>query len=98
MRTGEPGERLYAAMGTGQVSWSGVSSSAMPGERISGFGLGRARPEMAVADLRCSFCGKPKSQVLKLIAGPSEAVAICNECVALCGEIIAEELTEDDPA
>ncbi|HZL54091.1 MAG TPA: ClpX C4-type zinc finger protein [Solirubrobacteraceae bacterium] len=53
---------------------------------------------MAVADLRCSFCGKPKSQVLKLIAGPTPAVAICNECVELCGEIIAEELTEDDPA
>ena len=37
----------------------------------------------------CSFCGKPKSEVSSLIAGPG--VYICNECVGLCNEIIAEE-------
>jgi hypothetical protein len=39
--------------------------------------------------LLCSFCGKNKDQVEKLIAGP--AVYICDQCVALCDDIIAEE-------
>ncbi len=39
--------------------------------------------------LRCSFCGKGQSDVIKLIAGPM--VYICDECVVLCNEIIAEE-------
>jgi ATP-dependent Clp protease ATP-binding subunit ClpX len=39
--------------------------------------------------LRCSFCGKPKTEVGKLIAGPG--VYICNECVGLCGEILQKE-------
>ena len=30
----------------------------------------------------CSFCGKPQSEVERLIAGPG--VFICNECVELC--------------
>lgn len=36
----------------------------------------------------CSFCGKNKSEVNTLIAGPSNY--ICNECVDLCFEIIHE--------
>ena len=39
-------------------------------------------------NLTCSFCGKDRSQVEVLIAGPG--VAICNECVDLCDEIIAD--------
>jgi hypothetical protein len=34
----------------------------------------------------CSFCGKPNTQVAKLVAGPG--VYICDECVALCQLII----------
>lgn len=37
----------------------------------------------------CSFCGKPQTEVVKLIAGPG--VFICNDCVALCGTIVAQE-------
>ena len=37
----------------------------------------------------CSFCGKSKEDVQKLISGPS--VFVCNECVALCNEIIKED-------
>ncbi|MDN5380234.1 ATP-dependent Clp protease ATP-binding subunit ClpX [Thermodesulfobacterium sp.] len=40
-------------------------------------------------ELRCSFCGKPQSEVRKLIAGSS--AYICNECVELCNEILEEE-------
>lgn len=37
----------------------------------------------------CSFCGKPKEEVKKLISGP--AVFVCNECVKLCNDIIHED-------
>jgi ATP-dependent Clp protease ATP-binding subunit ClpX len=37
----------------------------------------------------CSFCGKTRKQVRKLIAGPG--VMICDECVNLCVEILEEE-------
>ena len=40
--------------------------------------------------VRCSFCGKQRGEVKKLIAGPN--VYICNECVALCSEIVQEDL------
>ncbi len=40
--------------------------------------------------LRCSFCGKPESQVRKLIAGPN--AYICEACVGICLEIIEDEL------
>ncbi|MDR1354268.1 MAG: ATP-dependent Clp protease ATP-binding subunit ClpX [Oscillospiraceae bacterium] len=39
--------------------------------------------------LRCSFCGKLKDQVTRIIAGPG--VCICNECVALCQGVLEEE-------
>jgi hypothetical protein len=37
----------------------------------------------------CSFCGKTRKDVRKLITGPS--VHICDECVELCGEVLAGE-------
>ena len=40
-------------------------------------------------DLSCSFCGKSRRDVRKLISGPK--VFICDECVNLCNEIIARE-------
>ena len=42
----------------------------------------------------CSFCGKPQSQVNRLIAG--NGVYICDECVGVCLSIIEDE--EDDSA
>lgn len=38
----------------------------------------------------CSFCGKSKEEVKKLISGPP-GVFVCNECVKLCNDIIKEE-------
>jgi hypothetical protein len=38
----------------------------------------------------CSFCGKGRDQVNRLVAG--SGVFICNECVAVCDVILAEEL------
>ena len=37
----------------------------------------------------CSFCGKHKDAVAKLIVG--EEVAICNECVELCETLLKDE-------
>ena len=45
--------------------------------------------------LRCSFCGKPQSQVRRLIAGND--AYICDECVRLCLNILGDELEEDYP-
>lgn len=42
---------------------------------------------MEKTELCCSFCGKPKSMVKQLVAGP-DGVFICDECVALCADII----------
>ena len=39
--------------------------------------------------LCCSFCGKERQAVAKLIAGPG--VYICNECVELCTHILVEQ-------
>lgn len=40
----------------------------------------------------CSFCGKPKNAVKKLIVG--DGVAICDHCIELCGDLILDE-TDD---
>lgn len=45
-------------------------------------------------DLCCSFCGKHRDQVRKLIAGPND-VYICDECIDLCSEIIEEEFDDE---
>jgi ATP-dependent Clp protease ATP-binding subunit ClpX len=42
-----------------------------------------------VDDIACSFCGKRRSEVRKLISGPN--VYVCDECVALCNEIIEQD-------
>lgn len=44
-------------------------------------------------ELNCSFCGRTKKNVKKLIAGP--CVYICAECIGLCSQIIFEEYGEN---
>ena len=52
-------------------------------------------------ELRCSFCGKTRSQVSKLIQGPG-GVYICDECVHACADMIdgaeadVDEVEEDE--
>ena len=46
----------------------------------------------------CSFCGKPETDVNRLIAGPG--VFICNECILLCEQILDEDyddVVKDNP-
>ncbi len=40
-------------------------------------------------EFHCSFCGKQRSDVRKLISGPR--VFICDECVTLCNDILQKE-------
>ncbi len=40
--------------------------------------------------VRCSFCGKSRDAVRRLIAGP-EGIFICDDCVEVCMDIIEEE-------
>lgn len=42
-----------------------------------------------IGAMRCSFCGKGKADVAKLIAGPQ--VFICNECVNICIEVVIDD-------
>ncbi len=40
--------------------------------------------------LFCSFCGKPKELVKRLIAGPN-GIYICDECIEVCREVMKED-------
>ncbi len=48
-----------------------------------------SRAESGDNQFRCSFCGKAREEVRKLVAGPT--VYICDECIDLCNDIIAED-------
>lgn len=47
-------------------------------------------------DLRCSFCGKDRDSVRRLISGPG--VYICDGCVQLCNEVLARTGPPQPPA
>lgn len=62
----------------------------------------KAAPEYAT-HIQCSFCGKHRGQVDRMVVMPEVTVernsanaAICDECLDLCDEIITEELSEAD--
>lgn len=44
----------------------------------------------------CSFCGKPNTEVKKIVAGPG--VRICDECIVLCNDIMSEVEARPDAA
>lgn len=43
-------------------------------------------------ELHCSFCGKPQSQVKRLVAG--DGVYICDECIEMCVDILGDSHQE----
>lgn len=49
---------------------------------------------MRTAEPHCSFCGKNKSEVGKLIAGP-DGIFICDACVEICNQVIKQSTIED---
>jgi len=46
-----------------------------------------------IEELNCSFCGKAKSEVDRLIAGPE--VYICNECIESCHTLLEEQVLQE---
>src|SRR5262249_53751612 len=38
---------------------------------------------------RCAFCGRPRQEVRKLVAGPN--VYICDRCVVVCRQLLVDE-------
>lgn len=52
---------------------------------------------MAEKTPSCSFCGKTKEEVEKLIVGGDD-IAICNDCVDLCVDILKEEKIKKFPS
>lgn len=56
------------------------------------------RPLASLAEVRCSFCGEPKTEERKVVAGPT--VYICKECIVLALRIVADALekTIDGPS
>lgn len=50
---------------------------------------------MSDTDFVCTFCGKTRREVGKLISGPR--VFICDECVELCAQILVEEKEKGNP-
>jgi ATP-dependent Clp protease ATP-binding subunit ClpX len=40
-------------------------------------------------DRRCAFCGRPRHEVRKLVAGPG--VFICDRCIGVCRQLLADE-------
>lgn len=45
-------------------------------------------------EIQCNFCGRPQTEVTKLICGPS--VQICDICVDVCNEIVNEDKPDED--
>jgi len=45
-------------------------------------------------EIRCSFCGKPKSKTRKIVAGPP-GIYICDECVSICYDIIEDDMDDE---
>jgi ATP-dependent Clp protease ATP-binding subunit ClpX len=41
------------------------------------------------SERRCAFCGRPREEVRKLVAGPS--VYICDRCVSVCKQLLFED-------
>jgi len=48
-----------------------------------------------LSKLRCSFCGKNETEVLKLVAGPR--VYICDKCVAIASQIMSDSRGDSLP-
>jgi len=44
-------------------------------------------------DATCSFCGRKRAEVRKLVAGPN--VNICDECVRLCDSLVKEDVKQE---
>lgn len=52
-----------------------------------------SKKDQTTNELKCSFCGKPQSQVRRLVAGPG--VYICDECIEMCMDIVQDAVRDN---
>jgi hypothetical protein len=58
-------------------------------------GASRSVPPGVKIPTHCSFCGRPRSELSGMVAGPPrDGVAICHDCIELCAELMHEERAE----
>jgi len=90
---GECYQEMTAA-GAGVLQATGEFHAMTP-ERVEKMPGAAPRPksQTGTPDLACTWCGKPRSEVKKILTGQSGH--ICNECVALCSDILEAELGPD---
>jgi ATP-dependent protease Clp ATPase subunit len=43
------------------------------------------------AEMFCSFCRKPASEVAKMVGDPTRKVFICDECIKVCYTVVSED-------
>jgi ATP-dependent Clp protease ATP-binding subunit ClpX len=51
------------------------------------------RDRKPTQDHRCSFCGRPRAQVDRLISSGYEPAFICADCVSACADLLTENVT-----
>jgi ATP-dependent Clp protease ATP-binding subunit ClpX len=44
-----------------------------------------------IAEVFCSFCRKPASEVAKMVGDPTGKVFICDECIKVCCTVVSED-------
>ena len=47
---------------------------------------------MANTSIYCSFCGRSRAEVRKLVSSPAGGAFVCDHCVELCTKIMAEDV------
>jgi ClpX C4-type zinc finger len=90
---GECYQEMTAA-GAGALQATGEFHAMTP-ERVEKMvgATNRPRSMTGTPDLACTWCGKQRGEVKKILSGQSGH--ICNECVALCSDILESELGPD---
>ena len=65
-------------------------AAVRPGQGSEPARVRHARARTPEGEVACTWCGKLRSEVKKLLA--SGDARICNECVALCADVLEAEL------
>ena len=95
-QTLEGGELVMVCTGCHQALGGGLSVGSTAEFRVPSAAQleeAVARGERPQAAAACSWCGKPESQVKKLLGRGT--TSLCNECVSLCCDILDAELGTD---
>jgi hypothetical protein len=79
--------------GSISLQTTGEFSAMTPGGARRMVAGGRPRSFTGDGSITCTWCGKGRDQVKKILSG--KAAHLCNECVALCADILESEVGPD---